>query len=321
MTLGWKLGPAHFTLDTDISGLVDQFCHLLENPEKAGVNLGTVAFRSGRPEIEGFSGGLRSSRSRAFTAQDGASYVFDREKDVCYVSLPRIAKGTIAFSESSVSWELEKIPKPRSTFHILVLNPLTLFAPAHRLMIHHAAAITVERDAILLFGHSGIGKSTLTFLLSHSNTAADLCALSDDVVIMDFREREVVVWPINTGFGLSEEILTASDLDIHERNIIQRSRNKLYLRCLPKQSPDGPYVVKRVVFLERDPAVDDGTRVQELDANSTLKRLLMFHTSMPRPYLVAKLDLCRSLARQAKGTVLSFGDYCDPDTVTALVPT
>ena len=224
------------------------------------------------------------------------TYVYYPHDSIYRVSVGNRARGLIDVRKSFAVWNVwRSIPTPRSTFHILVLDPLSLLLPFHGLQIFHGAAVVSRQGATLLLGRSGSGKSSLGLLASHLNPNNEIRFLSDDTLFLDFTADVVQVHPVNTGFGVTFELLTR--LNIWDHNILQYGQEKVYLSHVPYQS-QGPHKISRIIFLEKESDGSPGTKVKRLSREKTLRNLLDSQTTIGGPFLLERFNLLRRLTRQ-----------------------
>src|SRR5207244_1122347 len=108
-------------------------------------------------------------------------------------------------------------------------------------------------------GRSGSGKSTLSFLLSHTKSWSDTRCLSDDTFILDANEPAIHVYPVLSGFGLTSSILSRFHLPANEEQVVQRTTEKIYLKCVPRQLLE-PRPVSGLIFLDKNAAYGTETR-------------------------------------------------------------
>lgn len=245
------------------------------------------------------------------------TYIYYPHDSLYRVSVGDRARGLIDFKKSSAVWSMwRSIPTPRSTFHILVLDPLSLLLPSHGLQILHGAAVVSRQGSTLLLGRSGSGKSSLGLLASHLNPDDEIRFLSDDTLFLDFTSDVVQVHPVNTGFGITFELLTR--LNIWDHNILQYGQGKVYLSHVPYQS-QGPHNIRRIIFLEKESDGASSTRVTRLSREKTLLNLLDSQTTIGSPFLLERFNLLRRLTRQAPGISLRYSKYCDLDVLRTIV--
>ncbi len=257
-----------------------------------------------------------------FSLADGVTYSYNPSTSCYSVTINDFAFGIIDLKHRSAKWEYNREIRPRSFFHLFVLDPLSLFLPAYDIMICHAAAIVYNGRATLILGNSGAGKSTLTFLLSTGGDPKHkLYPLSDDTVLLEFKPQGAVVWPIPSGFGLDPEILHRSGSHFNAP-VLQRSHEKMYVQSLPDQANDPPYPIDSLVFLR--PTFSNRRRyehtlVTPLDKASTVKQLLNSQTLIPTPHVLRRFNLFSKLSEVRVSTELQFQCYCDPETARTLI--
>lgn len=245
------------------------------------------------------------------------TYVYYPHDSIYRVSVGNRARGLIDFKKSSAVWNMRRsIPAPRSAFHILVLDPLSLLLPSRGLQILHGAAVVSRQGATLLLGRSGSGKSSLGLLASHLNPDDEIRFLSDDTLFLDFTSDIVQVHPVHTGFGITSELLAR--LNIRDHNILQYGQGKAYLSHVPCQS-QGPHKISRIIFLEKESAGPPSTKVTRLSREKTLLNLLDSQTTIGSPFLLERFNLLKRLTRQAPGISLRYAKYCNLDVLRTIV--
>ena len=315
----WRLGPGHFMVDTAIRGLVDGFEALFGSEIAGGMQLGTtaIATRNSPPRPAGFSNHDRSGP--VFHLPDDVTYRFDADDQVYRVTVGDYLAGTIWAAAHESSWELSIALPARTAFHLTVLDPISLFAPGRDLMICHGAAVSYNNNAVLIFGRSGSGKSTVSFLLSHDGPSDELLALSDDTFVLDFRSNEIYAWPIHSGFGLSLELVDRLGIRHDSFNLLQTVPGKLYLRTLPRQAGNHAHLVRKIFFLEKNFEVHETPQYVPLNPRQELLKLIESQTSIANSYASKKLHLWRRLADQARSTHVLYKNRCDPYRLRAII--
>ena len=308
----WRLGPISSCLDID-QGVGHELCQFFEMDGVPGTDLG--AFTIAATDSETLTLDEQSNEAdQVYHLSHGLKYVFDGRNLVYKVNMQAIASGIVDLCAQTASWRLAGSLPPRSAFHMLILDPLSLFAPGKNIMICHGAVVTYEDIGILLFGKSQSGKSTLAFLLSHKDDTNGFQALTDDTLILDFTGERVSVWPVPSGFGLSPYFLDSFGVGRNGTDVLQVTKGKYYVRSLPNQAKNPPYIVGQAVFLEEDrnQRISHTSRLSEREF---LFKALDSQTSIPTQFTVKKLELWSRLAQQVKSTTVSYSGHCDPLTV------
>lgn len=311
-TLRRKIGPVAFEVRTDILDILSMVEHALEDDGFATGSQAVVTIRhssASAQRVENYPG-----PGNVVFHLKHVTYAYDPNRLLYHVCAEDSARGIIDFKTSTAEWDVLQPMLPRSAFHVLVLDPLSLLLTCHSVIICHGAAVAGKRGAVLLFGRSGCGKSTLGFLISHENPAAGIRFMSDDTLILDCTRDVIRAYPINSGFGLTPDLIRRFSLQAAGREVLQRSRGKVYLSDVPRRAM-GPQQVDRIVFLEKCSDGSNGTEVSWLDRKRTLRALLDSQMTIASPYIMNRLTMCQRLARQAPGVHLRYTTYCDLDVL------
>ena len=320
MRFQWPLGPSSFSLCTEESDLIADFSQMLGSEAGNGNTvIGEIHIAGGQNESITVGPQIRADDGRSFVFDNDVTYRLQHGSRVAYdVFVKDVARGMVSCHRNMAHWQLARRPPARTAFHLLALDPLSLFAPRLGLMVCHGGAVVSDDRALLLFGVSGVGKSTLGFLLSHTGDC-DFRSLTDDTFVLDFGGNDVLVWPISTGFGLSLDFLNGAGIDVQSGNVLQRIERKTYVKRLPRQAEGRPYFVKDVVFLDRRRSAGGRPSILRLRQTQAVMALLDSQASIPTPYTAEKLGLWARLARQATATSVLFDDYCDPKLLRSVI--
>jgi len=222
------------------------------------------------------------------------------------------ASGIVDCRGESAEWWLVGSLPPRTLLHAFVLDPLSLLLPPHGVLICHGAAIAAHGEATLIFGRSGVGKSTLAFLASHEEPDFGVRHLSDDTVILDFTSDIVEAYPVGSGFGVTPDVLERFAL--RDSPVMQKSRGKAYLLEVPRRTL-GPHPVRRVIFLRKSDAAPAGGDLRKLPQAETLSALLDAQTSIAGPHMISRLAMWRRLATQVSAVEVRYRERCDVDLI------
>lgn len=247
-------------------------------------------------------------------------YTYFPELNYYNVTIPKIGSGVISFEYKKIEWSLVQ-PKlsPRSAFHMLILDPISLLLPSWRGLIVHAATLSAGQSATLVLGRSGSGKSTLSFLSTHEPPlASDLRQLADDTALLRYNNgtSDIVAEPIKTGFGLAPELVNSRGLG--KSAILERRSDKIYLQSVPNEI-GGSLPVSQIVFLERSGSFLERTEIRKLCRNQLLKELLRYKTEIGSPFVRERLGLWRKLSRQASGVKIRYSEILNLDTFRNIV--
>ena len=248
------------------------------------------------------------------------SYTYFPELNFYNVTIPEIGSGVISFKEKKIEWSLSQ-PKlsPRSAFHMLILDPVSLFLPSWGGLIVHAATLSVGQSATLVLGKSGSGKSTLSFLSAHEPPlTSDLRQLADDTALLRYKNgvSDIVVEPIKTGFGLAPQLVNSRGLG--KSAILERRSDKIYLQSIPNET-GGSLPVSQIVFLERSESSLEETEIRKLCRNQLLKELLRYKTEIGSPLVRERLGLWHKLSRQASGVKIRYSEILNLDTFKNII--
>lgn len=311
-TLQRKIGPVGFEVRTDIQGILSMVEQALEDDSSAADSQAVVTIRHNSTPAKR-ADDAPASGNRIFHLKH-VTYAYDPNRLLYHVCAGNHARGIIDFKRSISKWEVLHPMLPRSAFHVMVLDPLSLLLLRHSVIICHGAAVTGKQGAILLFGRSGCGKSTLGFLISHENNTSGIRFMCDDTLILDFTRDLVRAYPINSGFGLTPDLVRRFNLQAAGRVVLQRSRGKVYLSEVPHQVR-GPQQIDRIIFLEKCSNISNRTEVSWLDKKRTLRALLEAQTTISSPYTMDQFTMYQRLAWQSPGVHLRYTKHCDLDVL------
>lgn len=151
----------------------------------------------------------------------------------------------------------------------------------------HGATLIRNGGAILLFGESGAGKSTMTAALARAGWSI----ASDDMTIIRLGDAGPTVYPGATGVCLWPDTRVALDLDPARCLAMPGYDDKL--RYEPEESPSAdPAPLRAVVFLERDSAALvpqlDPTPIRDAVRRAT-RQLIALDPTMARTIAVHRL--------------------------------
>ena len=248
------------------------------------------------------------------------SYTYFPGLNFYNVTIPEIGSGVISFKEKKIEWLLRQ-PKlsPRSAFHMLILDPVSLFLPSWGGLIVHAATLSLGQSATLILGRSGSGKSTLSFLSAHEPPLnSDLRQLADDTALLRYRNgvSDIVAEPIKTGFGLAPQLVNSRGLG--KSATLERRSDKIYLQSVPNET-GGTLPVSQVIFLKRSGSSLEETEIRKLCQNQLLKELLRYKTEIGSPFVRERLGLWRKLSQQASGVKIRYSEILNLDTFKNII--
>jgi hypothetical protein len=254
---------------------------------------------------------------KEFRFVDGVVYRYSPGLDRYYVTAGDGIWGTIDFATSQVEWYANAF-EPRYAVNLMVLDPLSLILPGQGLLICHAAAIEMNHKAALLYGKSGVGKSTISFLLSRRTEEARIRVIADDTVLLDLSADTPQIHPVYTGFGLTPAIAQEHGLDRAGCEVLFHNRGKNYYPRVPGQATGGAPVTM-IVFLCKCDDGRVGTDVEQLPSGQAVLRLLAAQSSIPNPNLIKRVSWLQRLASQTTCFSLSYDTSCDLDLLTTLL--
>lgn len=310
-----KIGPLDIAVQSDDSEFLAVANHALPRNGPATSPKISIEIHK-NPSIELNDVGAHIQDGQVF-ALNHVTYRFCPDPGVCWALVGEEALGLIDYGKSKTVWQVKHLPPPnRSSFHLYVLDPLSLLLPELGLLVCHGAAVVTEHGATLILGSSKSGKSSLSFLASHMGTSEGIRFLSDDTFVLDFDSSTIQVYPVNTGFGLSSKLL--DEVSVRDRHIIQVGQGKVYLSRVPNQAK-GPHRVAQMVFLSKQTEDILGTEVLTMNREKTLRALVNSQTTIGSPYLIERLNLFRRLACQISGVTLRYSKYCDVNVLRKIL--
>lgn len=184
----------------------------------------------------------------------------DPDGEVC-ISIAKLRDGyLLRFPEladivlSQCGDSLRYFPQPdipvESIRHILLDQMIPrILGQRGRLVLHAAAVVMPEGQAIAFLGASGMGKSTLASSF-HQNGAR---LITDDCLLLDEREKQLIAIPNYYGLRLSDDSATALFGDQSTRSPVAHYTSKSRLQ-LPSYSQPEPEAGRRLnaIFLLSD---------------------------------------------------------------------
>jgi len=227
--------------------------------------------------------------------------------------------GIININKLEANWYVYETIEPRTLFHLLILDPISLIAPYYNLLIGHGAVIKENNDAHVIFGHSGVGKSTISRLIS--NKFANLDKISDDTFAFEVGDGDIKVFPFNTGEGYLKSDHDKNEEVRHLRDkIIIENPEKFYIIDGPTALSD-PLILKNSYFLWRDTSTDPeaGTQIKGLSDVDYLRELLESHTSIPSLYTQKKFMLWKLISNQSHGFLIRYCERCNVEKLGVLM--
>ena len=311
-----KTGPLDFEVQAGDPDIISIVKHALPSSGSAkDVPKATITIYNS-PSWSQITEGAHAPDGLVFKLKH-VTYIYYPNDDTYWIYVGDRARGLIDLKKSTTVWNVRHPIRPlRSAFHILMLDPLSLLLPPYGLLICHGAAVVSKQEATLLFGGSKSGKSSLGFLASHMNPSNGIRILSDDTLILDFTTNVAQVYPVNTGFGLTYDLLKS--LNVQEQDILQYGQGKAYLSQVPHQT-QGAYRINRIILLENQTEGPPETQVSKLNYERTLRAVLDNQTTIGSPYLIQRLNLFRRLVGQASGISLRYSTYCDLNVLLKMI--
>ncbi len=136
-------------------------------------------------------------------------------------------------------------------------------------LVLHASAVSLDGQAYVFCGRSGIGKSTLAAALCRAGCRF----LNDDVCAIDTDGTTApVIWPDGRHLKLFEESIARLDLAPRRRQPVRSGIGKSYVEP-PGPGPDGPAPVAAIYIL-RDRVLPDNPGIERLSPLNGAQALL-----------------------------------------------
>lgn len=222
-------------------------------------------------------------------------------------------------NKHEANWYVYEMIEPRTLFHLLILDPISLIAPHYNLLIGHGAVIKENNQAHIIFGHSGMGKSTISRLLS--NHFSHLKKFSDDTFAFEVSNGGIKVFPFNTGEGYlksyHDKNKVIQNTRIDGEKVIIENNEKFYI-LIKLTTQRSPLQLKNSFFLVRDDSID-GTQIKELNSVDYLREMLETHTSIPSIYTQKKFSLWKAISDQSNGFLIRYREFCDVEKLAVFM--
>ncbi len=216
--------------------------------------------------------------------------------------------GNINVIKQEVNWFVYEMIDPRTFFHLLILDPVSLISPYYNLLIGHGAVIRENNDAHVIFGQSMAGKSTISRLISEQYM--EMNKISDDTFALAVEDNSMAIIPFNTGDGyLKSSSDIKRELEKKKNGLILENEKKIYVIDEPDSIVDS-LVLKNSFFLKKDISVND-TEITKLNTTHYFKELLEFHASIPSLYTKKKFQLWKLISNYSQGYLIRYKDLCD----------
>ncbi|MFE6075213.1 hypothetical protein ACFVQB_12125 [Paenibacillus sp. NPDC057886] len=237
-----------------------------------------------------------------------ACYYYNRNLEEYYVEGFGFS-GNINVVKQEVHWFVYEMIEPRSLFHLLILDPVSLISPYYDLLIGHGAVIRENNEVHVIFGQSGAGKSTISRLIS--NQYEDMNKISDDTFAFSIEGETIKVIPFNTGEGYIKSALNINieEIENKKNRMIIENEKKVYVIDEP-DSITNSLRLRKSYFLKKDISVKD-TEITELNITGHLKALLEFHTSIPSLYTKKKFMLWKLVSNYSHGYLIRYKKLCN----------
>ncbi len=179
--------------------------------------------------------------------------------------------------------------------------------------LHSAAVVDpISNQGVLIVGPSGSGKSTLTTQLA----AAGWPYLSDDVLVIGDRNREIAAWPVRRCFAVTEQTLSQSQF-LQSRVSFSSPGRAEKTRFSPNDVFDSGFkesCTPQSLFFTQI-AQDDESRISPLSAGEMMTRLLRMSPWSAYDQCTGRehLSALSGLVKQCKGFDLFAGrDFLMP---------
>ena len=248
----------------------------------------------------------------------GCVYAYDKHSDTYNILRQDMTWGVIDFTTHSTVWHVYNDNMPiRNMIHSLFLDPLSLQIPRHNMMICHGAAISSEDGATVLLGPSGTGKSTLSFLMSHEKSNKDIKHMSDDTIVLESTDDKTFVYPIGTGFGISDMLADKYNV-MNINNILDKQNDKMYFKTVPNIMLD-VVPLKNIILLNKCPSYNGTLSIRELSSSDSLKEILDSQTSITNPYINKKLQMLMRLSKKTTIYSVKYQSICDPQELINII--
>ena len=239
------------------------------------------------------------------------TYLYDKDQRICYAFNSNIV-GQIDYNSNTTIWYLcDSNYVGRNLFHILILDPMSLMLPELNRIVFHGAALEVNGNGILLLGHSGAGKSTISHKISQVfHNSAKLC---DDTFILEVK-KEIVLYPLDTGEGYNIEIAKKLyDTGRYENLFYDPDKRKQYIIKKQNCKLDKPIIVKKILFLDRkeDYTTLKNTNITKCNTGKNLINIVNSQTNILTPYAEYKFNLYKQISKEIEGYRVEYNIDCD----------
>jgi len=212
--------------------------------------------------------------------------------------------GMIDISQCQVFWEINSVIDPRSAFHLLVLDPISLIAPKFSTMIYHGALINQNsKSSIAFLGMSGVGKSTVSRLVSEKYGKAKV---SDDTFAIFVKEDKVFVQPFFTGEGYLKGL---KNFKSHDYDFILENEKKIYQFRIPNVNLDT--TLDSILVLEKMDKDSSSTNLSLLTSTQLLMQLLKHQASISNPFVLKRLNMNKEISSLCNGYLVTYKEICD----------
>lgn len=241
--------------------------------------------------------------------------VYFYKKDKCiYIARNEIASGIINMcSESCTWWVLETAYNVRSIFHTCILDPVSLIGVNYGVIVLHASLIECNNKGIIFIGKSGMGKSTVSMLVSQNSE--DIFKQADDTVQIDCQTNNIRVIPLFTGEGYIESV--ADKYLSEEWNMLPNVRGAGKIYYFPAmQQVELP--LSEIIILEK---TEQDNTFELLNMGDALTEIVKHQTHISGPYLLKWFECIRILTLNVLIFKKKYKDVCNIDEITKKICT
>lgn len=225
--------------------------------------------------------------------------------------------GIVDVERREITWDLWSEIDPRSMLHLFVLDPISLLSPQFDFVVCHGAVLKKEERAIILFGNSGAGKSTISRMITEEIPEIDKVA--DDTFGIKIKDGEILVYPFNTGEGFLKSNNYKYNSLIEKqggKGIILENNKKCYI--YKKIDISKPLILKKILYLDNRKQIEI-TEIKRCSSVESLKYLLSFHTSIPSEHTRKKFLLWTYLSNKTEGYSTEYLKNCDIEKIKTML--
>ncbi len=232
------------------------------------------------------------------------SYYWDKATET-YYAYNEVVFGHIDVSQQKAVWYIyEEFDLMRNLFHLSILDTVSLLGTNYKAFILHSALVEIDNQGVAFAGLSGMGKSTLSYLIGKTETAYKV---SDDTNMLVIRSGGVYISPINSGEGYLNTVLSEIDYHCDSMESIMSIDEKQYF--FRNNKPERVYPLGLLVFLDKEHI--KATEYFTLTATETLKTIVSLQTHIAGPYLEKWFKLVMAVALRTKAIRIVYEGKAD----------